>query len=136
MPKNPTVLAMIAGAMFGCWPLLMNKSGLSPYLSAGVFSGLCFAIVLPFTLYYGITPTSEVRWEFALLAGLVGGVALLIFSNMLANVTPAELGSLFIITLIVQVMVPAIYQIIISGEFSHRRIAGIVVAIIAVLLLK
>ncbi len=134
--RNPFFLAVVAGLLFGCWPLLMNRSGLAPALSAGVFAGICFVTVLPFAWWGGLASPQGARWCFAILAGLIAGVALLMFNKMLASVTPTQVGSLFIITLVIQVIVPAIYQAVITGDFSAKRVFGFLLAVLAVLLLK
>ena len=134
--RNPFFLAIVAGLLFGCWPLLMNRSGLAPSLSAGVFAGICFATVLPFAWRGHFASAQGANWYLAVTAGVVAGVALLIFNRMLASVTPVEVGSLFIITLVVQVVVPAVYQVVITGDFSVKRILGFMLAVLAVFLLK
>jgi hypothetical protein len=130
------VKAVISGILFGIWPLLMNRSGLSGNLSTFVFATVVFlcVFVVSFSSLQNITITS-LPW--AIGAGVVGALALLVFNSMLAKATPQAVGTFIVLMIITQILVPAIYQAIMNGGLPASKIAGFVLAIVAaVLLLK
>lgn len=130
-------LAIVAGLLFGAWPLLMNRSGLNGPLSAAAFAFFCFITVLPAALYsYNANVVAAASWKIALVAGLVAGLGLLMFSSILAKVTPQTVGTYFVIMILAQISVPAINHTLVTGEYSMKRLAGFGVAALAVFLLK
>ncbi len=130
------VKAVVSGILFGIWPLLMNRSGLSGNLSTFVFATvvLLCVFVVSFSSLQNITITS-LPW--AIGAGVVGALALLVFNGILAKATPQAVGTFIVLMIITQILVPAIYQAILNGGLPASKIAGFVLAIVAaVLLLK
>lgn len=132
---DPRLSAVLAGVAFGIWPLLMNRSGLGGNTSAAVFSGLAFLVVLPFAIREGGLAFNPTMVTFAIGAGIAGGLGLLAFNGMLATATPAQVGRLFVIMILVQVAVPAIYQVIMDGGVSLKEGVGLGFALMAALLL-
>ncbi len=130
------VLALVSGLFFGIWPLVMNRSNLTGYMSATIFSLSCFGLCLPFALYGGVRQSANVNWWVGIAAGLVAGVGLLFFNKMLAGAQKETVGMLFVANLLVQVSVPVIYTIIQTGSCSPKRAMGVLAAIAAVLLLR
>ena len=130
------VKAVVSGILFGIWPLLMNRSGLSGNLSTFVFATvvLLCVFVVSFSSLQNITITS-LPW--AIGAGVVGALALLVFNGMLAKATPQTVGTFIVLMIVVQTLVPAIYQAILNGGLPASKIVGFVfAAVAAVLLLK
>ena len=130
------VKAVISGILFGIWPLLMNRSGLSGNLSTFVFATvvLLCVFVVSFSSLQNITITS-LPW--AISAGVIGALALLVFNDILAKATPQAVGTFIVLMIVTQILVPAIYQAILNGGLPASKIAGFVLAIVAaVLLLK
>lgn len=134
--NNLYLLAIGAGIVFGAWPLLLNKSGLSGYTSATMFTIVVLAVVLPIALYDGMTSVYTANWRYYVAAGILGGIGLLIFNTMLSKASVEEVGSLFITTLLVQVMVPAIYQGVVTQTFPLRRFVALVFASLAIYLIR
>lgn len=130
------ILAFYAGLSFGAWPLLMNRSNLTGFLSAAVFVSISLVVIVPFTWYGGVQSLYAADWKYAILAGVVGSLGLLAFTSMLANSTPQTVGPLFIITLLTQVVVAAVYDAHMNGSFPKERIIGLVAAVIAVIFLR
>jgi len=151
--------SLTAGVAFGIWPLFMNKSGFGGYSSAAVFSGLVFLGTLSFALKeWGASqsnilwlmiitlgllgsvlskaPAQNIGWGMAFAAGFFGIIGLMFWSGTLANATNKNIGSLFVIMLVAQIAVPALYQAAILGQYSPRRIVGFLAAILAAYLLK
>ena len=126
-----------SGVLFGIWPLLMNKSGLDGFASAAILGGISFITMLPVAFASGqmqqvsITP----QLGFVLVSGIMSGVGVLLFNTMLAKVSTREVGAMILIMIMVQISIPAIYQMVQSGEFSPKEIGGIVCAFAAAYLL-
>ena len=130
------VKAVISGILFGIWPLLMNRSGLSGNLSTVVFATvvLVCVFIVSFGSLQNIT-VSSLPW--AIGAGIVGAIALLVFNSMLSKATPQAVGTFIVLMIVAQIIIPAIYQAILNGGLPATKIVGFVfAAIAAVLLLK
>lgn len=131
------VRAILAGILFGAWPLLMNKSGLSGNISSAVFAFGALAIVLPFGIYefQHVGKSLSIGWALVTTACILGGLGLLAFNGMLAKADPKTVGSLFVLTVVVQVATPALYQVFMDGGLTVRKTTGFMAAILAALLL-
>src|SRR4051812_6110918 len=106
--------AALAGLFFGIWPLVMQKSGLNGIASSIIFTGCATVMLLPFSSgsWGGL---SDTKWVLVFIAGALGAYGLYNFNAMLAKTTPQNISTLFVIMILVQTAVPAIYQLIISG---------------------
>lgn len=135
--NNPIALTLVAGLLFGTWPLLMQKSGLSGHLSSAVFALVAFLIILVPTFLKGkIAEQVEVAdLKIAILAGVLGGLGLLAFNTMMTKVPMTSIGTYIVVMIVAQTIVPVIYQMVVSGDFSLRKIAGALIAITGVILL-
>lgn len=132
-----TLRATVAGLFFGVWPLLMNRSGLSGATSSAVFSGMTFVIVLPFALKEANTSNlAMVIWRFAFLAGVAGAIGVLAFNGGLSKVTPQTVGMYFVMMMCVQIALPAVYHVVMTGEVSASKVLGFVLALTAGYLLN
>lgn len=128
------IKALLAGVFFGIWPLLMNRSGLPGSVSSAVFSGVVFLFVVPFALKGGVA-TLDANWVMAIGAGVVAAVGVLQFNGMLAKAIPQNVGTLFVLMIVVQVAIPAIYQVVMTG-LTVTKAAGFLAAIVAAILLS
>lgn len=122
------VKAMLAGLFFGVWPLLMNRSGLAGYPSAAAFSLAALIFVLPFALNQTGLVIPPANWYYVIAAGIIGAIGLLFFNSMLADATPQSVSTLFVCMILVQIVVPSVYNVVISGSISVERIAGYTLA--------
>lgn len=135
--KDVHFYAIVAGLFFGAWPLLMNRSGVTGFASATLLVGITLIFVLPVALWSGeiqkvsIAPTLY----FALAASVCGALGILFFNTMLAKVSPKEVGMMFLLMLVVQITVPATYHMIMSGDYSPRKLGGIAGAFVVAYLL-
>lgn len=135
--KDVHFYAIIAGVLFGLWPIFMNRSGVDGFASATLFVGIAFIVVAPVAFFSGqiqqvsLTPILM----FAVAAGVCGGLGTLLFNTMLAKVTPREVGMMFILMLMFQLAVPAIYHMVQSGDYSPRKMVGIAGAFMVAYLL-
>ena len=134
--KNPYILPAFTGVLFGCWPLLMNRSGLSGNLSAAVFTLLAFVLLLPFAIYDGMQTAYTAKWWYAIAASICAAAGLLLFSAMLAKTTPQEVGLQFITMMLVQIAVLAVYYVLLTRDFAPRRLLGFALAGVVVYLLR
>jgi hypothetical protein len=128
------IKALLAGLFFGLWPLLMNKSGLNGNVSAMAFAGLVLLFVSPFALS-NIGDLSNTKWLMVVGAGLFGALGVMSFNGMLAKATPQAVSTLFVLMIVVQTAVPAVYQVIMNGGLSLTKGLGFALAAIAAVLL-
>ncbi len=131
------IQSILSGLLFGAWPLFMNRSGLSGYVSAMVFAGS----VLVFTLPFGVwelcnAPVSDVRWKAVLGAGVCGGLGVLCFNSMLAKADKSQVGTYLIIMILVQIAVPAVNDMFVNEKVSAVKILGIGLAIVSAFLIS
>jgi len=125
------IKSIVAGILFGIWPLFLNRSGLTGNLGTFVFATIVLLCVFP----CGIFGNSQ--WIWAVGAGIFGALGLLTFNSMVAKATPQTIGTFIVLMIVAQIVVPAIYQAIMSGGLPFSKIVGFVLAAVAaVLLLK
>lgn len=129
------IRAILAGVFFGIWPLLMNRSGLTGNISSAVFALGVLIVVLPFALYEFSNVTISVSWTMVISACVFGGFGMLAFNGMLSRATPKTVGSLFVLMLVVQIAIPALYQIVSGGGLTISKSIGFAAAILAAFLL-
>lgn len=130
------VKAILAGIFFGAWPLLMNRSGLSGNVSSVMFCLLVLIGVTPFAIYSNGFTIPTANWTLVILAGFFGAIGLLSFNGMLASASPQNVGTLFVLMIVVQTAVPALYQTIMSGGFPPiDKACGYAAAAVAAYLL-
>ena len=130
--------AAIAGVFFGLWPLFMNRSGLSGNVSSMVFTAVVLICVTPFALRHiagGTENFAQVSWTMAAAAGIAGAIGVMAFNGMLAQATPQSVGTLFVVMIVVQTTVPAIYSAVMNGEVTLTKATGFVFAGLAAVLL-
>jgi hypothetical protein len=130
------IKSIIAGVLFGIWPLLMNRSGLSGNLSTFVFAAVVLLCVFPFSAG-NLSAIGNAKWIWAIGAGIFGAFGLLSFNSVLSKAAPQTVGIFVVLMIIVQTIVPAVYQTIMNGGLPFSKIIGFVLAAVAaVLLLK
>ncbi|MGC9605762.1 MAG: hypothetical protein ABSF56_03375 [Minisyncoccia bacterium] len=112
----------------------MNKSGLNGNVSAMAFAGLVLLFVSPFALS-NIGDLSNTKWLMVVGAGLFGALGVMSFNGMLAKATPQAVSTLFVLMIVVQTAVPAVYQVIMNGGLSLTKGLGFALAAIAAVLL-
>lgn len=126
---------IITGVVFGVWPLLMNKSGLVGTTATATIAFIVMLLVLPVGVYHGLTFVGS-KWWFAVIAGCFAALGMLMFNSMLAKATRDEVGRLFVIMLVFQTAVPAVYHAYVNGGLTLKSGAGFLTAIITVFLLS
>ena len=126
--------SIIAGVLFGIWPLVMNRSGLAGNLATFVFASVVLICVFPFAVG-NLSDIGNSYWVWAVAAGVFAAVGLLLFNSVLSKATPQSVGTFFVLMIIIQTVVPAVYQVIMNGEISFTKLAGFVLAAVASFLL-
>lgn len=128
--------AVLAGLFFGIWPLLMNRSDLSGNVSSAFFGLFALIGVLPFAIYAnGGLALPAANWTMVIWAGVFGAMGLLAFNGMLAGATPKTVSTLFVLMTVVQVVVAAGYQVVVTRQLSADKGLGYVAAGVAAYLL-
>lgn len=77
---------------------------------------------------------ANTNWWLGVIAGVVGGIGILVFTPTISKLEPEKAARMFLIMLLVQTAIPAIYQIIVGG-IVLKRIIGVIFTILAVLFL-
>ena len=130
------VKSIVAGILFGIWPLFLNRSGLTGNLGTFVFATIVLLCVFPFAAST-LRDIANSQWIWAVGAGIFGALGLLVFNSKVAKATPQTIGTFIVLMIVAQIAVPAIYQAIMTGGLPFSKIAGfILAAVAAVLLLK
>jgi bacteriorhodopsin len=128
------IKAIVAGILFGIWPLMMNRSGLAGNMSAVVMTGVSLICVTPFALS-NMGNLANANWFMGIGAGVVAAIGIMSFNGMLAKATPQNVSALFVMMIVVQTVLPAVYNILMNGGMTLTKGAGFVFAIIAAVLL-
>lgn len=130
---NVQILAVMAGISWGIWPLLASQSGLSGNARALVLTAIALVFTVPFAMKDGFGNLQVGRTSLVI-AGILMATGMLLFNRMLAKADKNQVASLFIIMLMAQIAVPALFQVF-SGNMTSKQIIGIIAAIIAGILL-
>jgi VIT1/CCC1 family predicted Fe2+/Mn2+ transporter len=117
------------------WPLFMNKSGLSGNMSSICFSSAALLGMLPFAFYSNGLSIPTANWTVVILAGICGTIGMLLFNGVLATTTVKDIGTLFVLMTVSQVVVAVSYQSFMSGHLPIDKIVGYIAATTAVYLL-
>ncbi len=126
--------AILAGIFFGIWPLLMNRSGLNGNIGSFAFTCVVLLCVLPFSATK-LGQIGDSHWGFAIAAGIAGAIGLLLFNDVIAKASVQDIGLFFVVMIVAQVVIPAVYQVIMTGGASFQKIIGFVLAGFSILLL-
>lgn len=132
--NDSTLKMIVAGILFGMWPLLMNKSNLNSTTSTVMFAIMVLIFVVPAGVYHGLTFTDS-KWWFAILAGGFGALGLLVFNSGLSEVSQKNVSKMFIFMIVVQIVVPALYHVYVNGGLTLRTASGFAAAILTAILL-
>ncbi len=124
------LLMILSGFLFGGWPPVAGLSRMNGWTQTLVFEIFACLVVIPICLFQGVTIRGT-SWPFGALAGIMGGVGVLLFVGILARSKPEDLARLFIINLLAQIAVPAVYNCFVGG-LTAKTIMGFILAVAAV----
>lgn len=135
--RNVYVEVIIAGIAAGAWPLVMQRSGLigAPVALLCGLVALVTATVLIFASGGAQAQSQPTIWWIALVAGLLSALPFLILGDVIGRVSSTSLSTLYIILLIVQISIPAIFYAVVHG-INLKQGIGFILAIAAALLLS
>jgi hypothetical protein len=133
MSADVILKMVLAGVLFGCWPLLINRSGMDSNSSSILFSAVGTAIVVSVALTQS-TDFAAGDWRWALAAGVAGGLGVLVFNSGLAEASTAKVSILFVIMILVQIMVPAIYHVYVNQTISPGLAAAFAATCVSAIL--
>jgi len=131
---NVQLLALLSGVAFGIWPMLANRSGMQGNPLSLCLLGVALLLNAPFALKQGVNLPNLQGTIFMIGAGLLMGTGMLFFNGMLAKVSRAQVASMFILMMVVQIAVPAVWQLL-NGNMNPKQLAGIAAAVVAAILL-
>ena len=136
MLDHLSVRAMLTGISFGIWPLLMNRSGLSGNVSSLVLVVVMLGCILPFSVGdLGSIIGPDIKWTFAIGASFFGAAGILLLNNILAVATPQRVSPLLVLAFVLQMVVPAVYHVIVTSGVTLTKGTGFAFAITAAILL-
>ena len=134
MNSNLVLLMIFSGLLFGAWPLIMNKSNLNGWTSALMLEVFACVIVAAVSGWKGIS-FAGTKWWLGVVAGIMGGMGILLFTAVLARTNPTSISRLLIINLLAQIAVPAVYGALVDGGLSLKTTLGLAAAVVATFLL-
>jgi hypothetical protein len=112
----------------------MNRSRLNGNMSSLAFGAVATIVVLPFALR-SLRGAAAADWNMVMIAGVLGACGLLFFNAVLAKASPTEVGRLFVLMVVVQISIPALYQVILNRHLSIGTACGFAAAVLAACLL-
>lgn len=131
------VYMVLTGICFGIWPLMMNRSGLSGTPASVIFIGTSMLFVLTVAaLTRSFDFSGNVHWPIAIGASILGGIGLLSLNAGLAAISPQMVGKLIIVMILVQIAIPAVYDMYMNTGIELKTVLGIVFAVVAAALLR
>jgi drug/metabolite transporter (DMT)-like permease len=130
------IKAVLVGVTFGIWPIVISKSGLNGYVAAVLYTLVGLLVMIPFVFGHLAGPMMTRGLIIAVIAGLIGAGGMLLYTSMLSKAPAQNVGTLLVTAFMVQLAVPAIYQIFRGGQMTVTRGVGLVAAFAAAVLLN
>lgn len=121
--------AVTSGILFGVWPILMQRSGITNvYISTAVMEAIVFFTLLPLGIVnLGASDYAKMNWPFTVGASVCAAIGVLLFNSGIAKVPLNSIGTFFVLMIVVQITVPAVFQVLLTG-FSRERVLGFMFA--------
>lgn len=135
--RNVYVEVIIAGIAAGAWPLVMQRSGLIGAPVAFLCGLVAFiAATVLIVVSGGVqTQAQPTLWWIALAAGLLSALPFLLLGDVIGRTSSTSLSTLYIILLLVQISIPAVFYAVVHGVNLKQGI-GFIFAIAAAFLLS
>lgn len=131
------LFSILAGLLFGAWPLIMKKSDLTPMAAAFTLTVMSLAVYLPFLSRqdYPKTGVLTIGFGLAVIAGLMNGFGTIAFQKMLADKN-IEITVGILLVILTQVVVTAVGgSLFYSEPFTTKKVVGLFTAALAAYLL-
>lgn len=129
------IQAVLAGLMFGIYPLLLNKSKLGGNIMAAVFTFAVFMFIFPFATGQ-IKNLAGADWRMLLGSAAVSAIGMMCMTSYLASSSQSSVGLLVILMVVIQAIVTACYQIAMDRGVSLAKVVGFGCATAAIILLN
>jgi len=114
--------------------MIANRSGMQGNPLSVCLLAVALLLNGAFAVKQGINLPNTQGTLLVLVAGVLMGAGMLFFNGMLARVSKEQVASMFILMMVVQVAIPAVWQLL-NGNVSPRQLVGIAAAVIAAILL-
>lgn len=131
---NLALRSAIAGVCWGIWPFLLQKSGLTGNVSSFVFTAVILLCIAPFIIGK-VGNLANANWGMAIIAGICSAIGLLSFNGMLAKAPPEKLGSLFVVMIVVQTVLPVTHSVVMGDGLNLSKTLGFGFALLSIVLL-
>lgn len=125
--------AAISGILFGIWPLLMQRSGIvNVYVSTAIMEVFVLSTLLPFGIAnFNSLEFAKMNWSYIIVASISAAFGVLVFNGGLAKSTSANVSTFFVLMMVVQVVVPALYYLYMNGGITASKLFGFGFAVLA-----
>ena len=135
--NNPLVFALLSGLLFGTWPLVMKKAGLTPMAAATTLTVMTLAVCAPFLnrADYRTTSVFTLGFGLAVVAGLMNGAGTIAFQKVIVAKN-LEITTGILIVILTQVAITAVGGRVVYGDpLTIKKAFGLVAAVVATYLL-
>lgn len=130
--RNLLLLSMLSGLLLTHWPMIMNRSGLSSIMSVTLFAFFCFCGLGAVAVFSDKSSLYTANIGYAICAGLVGSAGLAVFGYVISHASPAEMSKYMIPFLLIQIVPPAVYNVVQTGHLDRNKIIGLTAAAVSI----
>lgn len=127
--------AVLAGVLFGIYPLLLNRSKVSGNIMSATFCLIVCLCVLPFAVSE-IKNLRTANWGMLLGAGFMSAIAMMAMTSFLSQSKAEHVAILITLMIILQAAVTAAYQIYMNKGVTAEKLFGFVGAAVSIYLLN
>lgn len=128
---------ILIGICFGLWPFIMNKSGLdsrfTPVLTYSV--PLLIALIRLYMSNSRLVGINNKAIAIGFISALVCAIGVLKFFDLL-NKSQKDLSISFIIITLIQVSIPVLINIVVSGELTLNKTVGFLCVFLSIYFLN
>jgi hypothetical protein len=133
------MFSLIIGICFGLWPFIMNKSNLDLRF-APILASIIALIMTVINLFYfssGELKTMNAKnLIIGCLASVICSFGVINFYKILSRTSPQELAIIFIVITLIQVSIPVLINIVVSGELTLNKAVGFLCAFLSIYFLN
>jgi uncharacterized membrane protein len=133
------MFSLIIGICFGLWPFIMNKSNLDLRF-APILASIIALIMTTINLFYFSPGELKAMNSKNLLLGFLSSVVcsfgVIMFYKILSKTSVQDLAISFIIITLIQVSIPVLINIVVSGELTLNKAVGFLCAFLSIYFLN